>query len=322
MSLVSVIISAYNSSNFIEETLESIFMQSWSELELIITDDHSTDDTVDKSFGWIKRRGHRFSRVEILTSDVNTGVSANANRGMKAASGNWIKFIGADDTLKKDCIRDNMEWVTLNPEIKVLLSCVEIYQDTISPANLVGLVPNEKQEHGWLLEPDRSACSQYKMLLISDRINNSPSMFIERAALMSVGGFDENYRLLEDYPLWLNLTRRGVKIHFMNKTTVNYRRHSGAIKNKTAKSIISSNYFAQEEFRKVYTYPYLPLDIKWAQRYKWYSSRIFRIESFNRDRVLNKALFKLLTVWLNPFAYLFFVKKLIYPALRDDEFYL
>lgn len=110
MSLVSVIISTYNSAAFIIETLESILHQSWKEIELIITDDASTDDTVTICRHWLEVNSGRFTGVQVITSEVNTGVSANANRGLRAAKGEWVKFIGSDDTLLPGCIEDNMHF--------------------------------------------------------------------------------------------------------------------------------------------------------------------------------------------------------------------
>lgn len=99
MTLVSVIISTYNSSRFIVETLESILNQKWPDVELIITDDSSTDNTIDICRQWVSDNSERFCNCRIITSEINTGVSANANRGLLSASGVWVKFLGSDDTL-------------------------------------------------------------------------------------------------------------------------------------------------------------------------------------------------------------------------------
>ena len=85
MSLVSVITATYNSSDFITETLDSIFNQTWEAVELIITDDNSLDDTVEVCRQWLNAKSSRFIRTELITSEVNTGVSGNANRGLMAA---------------------------------------------------------------------------------------------------------------------------------------------------------------------------------------------------------------------------------------------
>ncbi len=321
-SSVSVIISTYNSSPFIIETLESVLNQTWHEIELIVSDDYSNDNTVEICRSWLDKNSSRFIRTDLLTSNVNTGVSANANRGLKVAIGEWVKFLGADDTLKPNCIEDNMEWLSLHHEAKVLFSKVEVYSDTFEPQNMVELTENDSWNPRSIMFPSRSAESQYRMLLLSDRIHYAPSVFMYRKTLLSVGGFDERLKLMEDYPLWLNLTKNGHRLYFMDKATVNYRRHSKAINNTNISYLISRNYFRSESFRRIYTYPYLPNDIRLNQQYIWYVSQIFRNNRLNRNKQPNRFILRLLTVYLNPFSYFARLNKLLDSNLAENEFYI
>ncbi len=321
-NLVSVIIVAYNSSPFIIETLESVLKQTWKEIELIITNDCSTDDTVEVCLKWLKENRKKFTSAEILTSDKNTGVTANANRGLYAAKGEWIKFLGADDTLKPDCIKDNMTWISSNSDIRALFSQIEVYRDTFSFHNLLKTIPESPYNLEGILTASRSAESQYKMLLLCDRIHFSPSVFLHRETLLSVGGFDEKFRMLEDYPMWLKLTKNGHKLNFMDKVTVNYRQHSKAINNTGIPTLINPNYFKLEDFRKVYSYPFLPADIRLEQRFTWYVSQIFRHEWLNRNNKSNRFLLALLTIYMNPFKYFIWLKKRLNKKLKNNEFYM
>jgi glycosyltransferase involved in cell wall biosynthesis len=321
-SLVSIIISTYNSSPFIVETLESIANQSWKEIELIITDDCSEDDTVRISQEWLKENIHRFVNTVLLQSEKNTGIAANANRGLYSAKGDWIKFLGADDTLKTGCIEDNMSRVASDPEIKVLFSRIEVYRETFEQKNLIETIPDNQFYPDGIMAPARSAESQYKMLLLCDRIHFSPSVFLHRETLLSVGGLDERFRLLEDYPLWLNLTKNGHKLHFMEKITVNYRQHSKAINNTGIHFLINPNYFRLEDFRRIYTYPYLPAAIRLNQRFTWYASQVFRCNWLNRNNMFNRSLHSLLTSYLNPFKYYIFLKKRSCRSQKNNEFYM
>jgi len=125
-SLITVVVVAYNSSSFIIEALDSVYNQTWRKIELIVTDDCSNDNTVELCHSWMDIHKSRFVRIKMVTSEKNTGVSGNANRGLYSANGEWIKFIGADDALKPTCIEDNIRWISEHPEIKVLLSRVEV----------------------------------------------------------------------------------------------------------------------------------------------------------------------------------------------------
>jgi len=321
MRLVTVIIVAYNSEPFIHETLESVLNQTWGDIELIITDDCSVDATVSICNKWLKDNKHRFVSTRMITSDVNTGVTGNANRGLFYANGEWVKFLGADDSLKTNCLELNMNWISCHPEIKVLFSKVEIYRDSLQPDNLVVITEDDSSDPKSIMSPDRSAQSQYKMLLISDRIHYTPSAFINRETLLLLGGFDENYKYLEDYPLWLKLTKIDMKLFFMNEITVKYRQHSRALNNLSVKRLIKPNYFHSENLRRAYTYPFLPIDIMLCQRFNWYALQIFRFDFINHDNLFNRFLFSLVTIYLNPFKYLIWLKIHLNKKLISSEFY-
>jgi glycosyltransferase involved in cell wall biosynthesis len=320
--LVSVIITTYNSTSFIIDTFESIAGQTWQELELVVTDDCSTDNTVEVSRQWMREKRDRFYRAELLTTVKNKGVSANANRGLRAAKGEWIKFLGADDTLKTNCIADNMEFVASDPGIKVLFSQVEVYKDNFNANNLLKTIPGVISPSGSILSTGISAESQYKMLLLSDRIHFTPSLFIHRDTLLSVGGFDERFPLLEDYPLWLNLTKAGHRLCFMDKVTVNYRRHSAAINNTNIDYLIKPNYFRTEKFRSIYTYPNLPWDLRMNARFSWFASQVFRCNWLNINNKRNILIHSILTVWLNPFRYYIWLRKRFNKELQENGFYV
>ncbi len=318
---VSVIVVTYNSSPFVVETLESIASQTWEDIELIITDDCSVDNTVEVCRNWLSNQSKRFIRSEILLFEKNTGVSANVNRGLLSARGDWVKFIGGDDTLKPGCIEDNISWIDSHEEVKVLFSRLEIYKDTFETNNLLITTPGVPYDQKGLLAPDRSAESQYKMLLLSDRIHFTPTAFFHRETLHAMGGFDERFKMLEDYPLWLSLTKNGYKLCFMDKVTVNYRRHSNAINNTGNPFLINPNYYTSEEFRKIYIYPYLPVDLRLNAKFYWYVSQIFRFNWINRNTYVTRFFLEFLTVYLNPFNYFIFLKKRLVKGVKNNEFY-
>jgi glycosyltransferase involved in cell wall biosynthesis len=324
MPLITVVICTYNSSHFILETLESVKLQTYNDIELIISDDASIDDTLKKVKDWIGRVENRarFCKVEILGVPENTGVGANANRGLKVAQGEWVKFLGGDDTLKPDCIENNMSFLSQRPEIRVLFSRAEVYKNTFEPLNLLYSTQDDTLNPKSIMASGRSSESQYKMLLTSDRIHFTPTAFLHRKTLLSVGGFDEKFKFLEDYPLWLTLTKSGIKLYCMDKVTVNYRLHLKALNNTGNKYLINLNYFRSEGFRKVYTYPFIPTDLRLAQRFNWYVSQIFRWNFLNRDTKLNKTLLVILTIYLNPFKYIIRLRKLFNMDKNSFEFYL
>ena len=320
-TLVSVIIVTYNSADFILETLESVANLTWQDMELIITDDCSADHTVKLSENWLKDHQKRFRRTAVVTSGVNTGVSANANRGLKEAAGEWVKFLGGDDAFAPGFLTKSMAYVTAHPEVRVLFSQLDVYRETFEKKNYLRTTPEEIASDS-IFRPGRTVEGQFRMLLCADRIHFTPTAFLHRQTLLSVGGFDERFRDFEDYTLWLNLTRNGHKLHFMHEVTVKYRMHDRALNNKPVPRVVNPNYFKEEKMRRIYTYPYMPLDLRLQARFIWVVGQIFRWERLNRYNPFSRFTWNLLTGYLNPFTYYIAIKKRLRPELRENELYL
>lgn len=112
--LVSVRVLTYNSSEHIVETLDSVYQQTYRNIELVISDDCSKDDTINICQKWLKSHKDRFANVVFLTSPVNTGVCANSKRSMDAATGDWIKGMGGDDLLTPNAIEEYLSFTVTN----------------------------------------------------------------------------------------------------------------------------------------------------------------------------------------------------------------
>lgn len=97
--LISVIIPAYNSASRIKFTLESIISQNWPELEIILIDDASSDDTVKISREVLKSSGRNFT---LHIHESNMGVSVSRNDGLNLSHGDFISFIDGDDVIDKN----------------------------------------------------------------------------------------------------------------------------------------------------------------------------------------------------------------------------
>lgn len=318
--LVTIAVATYNSGKFLEETLESIFVQTYENIELIISDDGSVDDTLEISKKWLNKNGGRFAKTKLLTVKKNTGIASNCNRILKYSEGNWLKYCSGDDALLPDCITDNMNYVNMYPGIKVVFSFCRKYADTFIEKNFLGLVPAASPNN--IINNSITAESQYKLLLLSDRITFTPSGFINRETQLEVGGFSEAWNYQEDYPMWLALTKAGHKLYFMEKETVKYRQHIRATNNFKSNLLIKPNYFRTEVFRRKNVYPNLPWDVRWNMRFIWYVTQLFRIKWFNRETTFNKSIHSFLTIYINPFKYFIYIKKYLVKQLKYNGFYM
>ena len=301
--LVSVPITTYNSTNFILETLESIYNQNYKELELIISDDFSTDGTIEKVDEWIKleRVKTRFARIEFIKVAHNTGVSANCNRCVNASNSDWIILVAGDDILLPNCIEENMKFVATNQEAKIVFSQVRVYQDTFVEKNFLQTIPQHYPEN--LMHQSFTAEDQYKILLLSDRISYTPSFFLNKKAIQNVGGYDETNRLVEDYPMWLKLTGCGEKLHYFHKETVGYRMHSNATNNNGQDVLVKSSVINNFQIRKKYAHQHLPKLLVLDESWVYSTAILFKKLGIIKKTKLNQTLYKLTTVYFNPFFY-------------------
>ena len=301
------------------ETLESVKAQTWLNIELLVSDDCSTDNTVELCSQWLAANKDRFVRTEIITVPQNTGVSANCNRCIKASAAEWIKFIAGDDILLPNCIEDNMQFVAANKNASIIFSQVLIYQDDFVEEHFVAAVPGKFPMN--LMNPVFSADDQYRLLLLSDRINYTPSYFFRKQTLLEVGGYDEENKLVEDYPMWLKLTKAGNRLFYFHKATVGYRRHQQALNNMADYGLFKPLLLKAAAVRQKFVFPYLPWDIAGREKHELMVSRFFQRTGMNKKTALFSSLYKIATVYLNPFRYIIFFKKKMMKKGNKNIFY-
>jgi alpha-1,3-rhamnosyltransferase len=247
--LVSIIVISYFSAEYILETLESIKAQTYKRIELIITDDGSTDNTLDICREWLSLNEDRFVRTELLTVSSNTGIPSNCNRGLQASHGEWLKFIAGDDLLDKDCIINNMDFATTFPEANVIISKYRVFYSRNDQSSNNVRPPEEIWSFFKLSTDDQLKFMRFRgeHLILG--------MVIKRDTLEAVGGFDEKYRLFEDLPLLLVLLEHGNRFYFLPLITAYYRRNIVAVSNpntETYKLLLSEMLDAYRRFRRPY----------------------------------------------------------------------
>jgi glycosyltransferase involved in cell wall biosynthesis len=217
--IVSVALISYNSSATIKETLESILGQTHGacNIELIISDDGSVDETRHIVNEWIGLHKDSFYRVEFFDNDVNQGVSKNCNIAWKSCTSDWIKSIAADDVLLENCITDNVDYVRGNVDIDICFSPVLAFSDLTGEVRYK--TPTTSKDIAFYQMP---ASRQLNSLLKGNKVP-APSAFIKRSVLHAIGYADERFHLMEDLPLWIKFLENDHKLYFFDVPTVKYR---------------------------------------------------------------------------------------------------
>ncbi len=243
-TLVSICVLAYNSEETIIETLESIYSQTYRNIELIISDDGSKDSTVKIAETWIQNHKNRFVNTYILTVFKNMGVPSNCNRAVAVCNGKWIKLIAADDCLLPNCIKDNIDFVITNPEILISYSR---YYGFESIAGQIRTYENILKS-SFYNEFDTEPKKQLKIYIIRG-YNIIPTLFVAKKIINKVGGFIEKYKLFEDTPFITKVLSYNVKIHHLPKYTVLYRINNDSITKANTKTYFFNISFERTKFQ-------------------------------------------------------------------------
>ena len=184
MNTISAIIPTFNRSSTLLRAIDSVLNQTFSCLEVIVVDDGSTDDTEKLLQSYIESKKIKYIKT------VNRGVSAARNLAIEEAKGNWVSFLDSDD-----------EWLPEKNQMQ--LSCFEKTKLPLIHGEEIwirkGKRVNSKNKHkkfgGDIFEKCLPLCL----------ISPSASM-IKKSALKSIGLFNEDYLVCEDYDLWLRFT--------------------------------------------------------------------------------------------------------------------
>jgi len=185
--LVSVIIPCFNADLYVKKAVESIMNQLYTNLEIIVINDCSTDGTKEilKSLEKID------SRIIYLENEVNLKLIKTLNKGLEVAKGKYIVRMDADDISHADRILKQVNYMENNPDIGVLGTNALFFGDNYK-SHLT-----KKYEDNKII--------QAQLFVESPFIH--PSIMVKRELLIEVGGYSEKYDQVEDYGLWVELSK-------------------------------------------------------------------------------------------------------------------
>lgn len=243
--LVSVLVMSFNASAYIIDVLESIKKQTYQNIELVIADDASRDNTVALAQEWLAENQSYFTQYKICASKENRGTCRNLNEGLRNCSGSYIKPIAADDILMPDCIADCLEYCLKHQAEMVIGDALWVLEDGVTETpHLEG--PMSKEAFYSF-----DAGKQYQILLEHNNIICTPGEFYKKEFLERFGGFDEEYDIIEDYPFWLKITKAGEAIHYLDKQVVKYRQSATSATNPEKNTAIY-NVRASKASKKIF----------------------------------------------------------------------
>lgn len=195
--LVSVCIPVYNNADYVGETIDSILAQTYQNIELIMVDDNSTDD----SYRVLQDYAKKDERVKIYRNESNLGMSGNWNRCLELCTGEILKLVCADDLLSPHIIERELEIFEKYPEV------VLVESDT----RLVNL---DGKYRGWYRRYPRSgivdgAIIVRKGFFSQDYFGAPQANSFRRGAYEQVKGFSPEFHYIVDYDFFVNIAKLG-----------------------------------------------------------------------------------------------------------------
>ena len=212
---VSVIIPVYNSEKYIEQTIDSVLNQTYKNIEIIVINDGSIDNTEKILESYVNKNQIIYIKKE------NGGPAAARNLGIKQAQGEYVAFLDSDDIWEPNKIEEQIKLTAKQKEPVVIFS-------------KRFLLPSLKHDDTKLFSG-----YIYKNLIKNNFITNS-SVFIDRKIINDIGQINESPTLfaIEDYEYWLRISKKYC-FFYVDLPLVGYRIHEKQINKTTKKHQIS-----------------------------------------------------------------------------------
>jgi glycosyltransferase involved in cell wall biosynthesis len=206
---VSVIIITYNYGRFISHTLESVLSQNISDMEIIVVDDGSTDNTSQILEKYYPRITYIYQ--------ANAGQSAARNTGLRACTGEFIQFLDSDDILEANKISIQVQYMNNHPDAMIAVCPNKLFTKLNSKGRPV--VSGE-----WHLFP-----KDLDLYLCFFNIAPPHAFLFRRKVFCKIGWFDSEVDNCEDYDILLRSLALGFIPHYISSCKVFYRRHKKSV---------------------------------------------------------------------------------------------
>ena len=255
LPIVSIVIPAYNGATYIKKTIQSVLDQTYTNIELLVLDDGSTDETVEiletfgDSFYW--------------SSHKNIGQSATLNKGWGMAKGEMLSYLSVDDLLEPDAVSKSVKYLLDHPE-----TIMTYGNYTLIDAN------------GCFIKKFNAPEFNYKDLLSKVIVQPGPGVFFRRDAFQQIGGWDTSFHQMPDYDYWLRLGLLGdfKKLPF---TLASFRVHEDS--QTYAESSIKKSEECLMIMNKYFSNAQLPIHLRYLESTAYSYAHIFSARTHIRS---------------------------------------
>lgn len=214
--LVSVVIPCYNHAKFVRETIQSVINQDYQNIELIIIDDGSKDNSADVIREMMPACQARFARFDFRCRP-NKGLCATLNEALEWCVGEYFSLTASDDILKESKVSTQLAMMLAGKEKRIVGVFVGI--EHIDSDNKVIRTRGRELEFG------------FKEVFLRTAFMPGQAVMLNRASLAAVNGYDAAMKI-EDLDVFLKLSSLGGRFYSIKEPLVRYRRHDDNLSSK------------------------------------------------------------------------------------------
>lgn len=217
---ISVVMSVYNGEEYLDASVKSILSQTFSDFELIIIDDCSTDGSSEM----LASLSESDPRIRLLRNESNLGLTKSLNAGIRSAKGEYVARMDADDICMPDRLELQLAFMSSDPSLDL------IYADTL-------LIDKNANPICRSWRPNT-----VKKVLDCLEVHNfipHPTVMFKKSTFDKVGGYDEQYLTGQDLNLWLRMREQRCRFGYLNAVVLKYRLNPSSVR-----SYLSSYWFS------------------------------------------------------------------------------
>jgi glycosyltransferase involved in cell wall biosynthesis len=263
MPKVTVVIPAYNAMKFLPETVESVLAQTFSDLELLIVNDGSSDNILQ----WATNITD--DRVKLISQE-NQGVSAARNTGIMQSNGEYLAFLDADDLWKSTKLEKQIRRFEEYPEAGLVYTWTNLVDAFSKPINRV--IASKLEGNVW------------EQIIVANMIGNGSSAMIRRSCFETVGMFDSELSGAADRDMWIRIA-----VHYpfavVKEPLTLWRQHTNSMSKKHQEMIQDLRRTIEKNFQSV------PLDLLYLQNRSYSYMNLYQSWNSVDEGNIEKAIY-------------------------------
>ncbi len=221
MFMISIITASYNYSEYIRETIESVINQTYTDWEMIIVDDCSTDNSVEiiKSFD--------DDRIKLYVNEKNLGLSKTIHKALEKATGDWVVFLESDDKITSDYLERKIEITQKYPEVNLIFNDCEFFGDESRIKTFNTALAKTRS----VLKNKQYPQNMFYEFYHNNKIFTFSAVMAKRSDLLKIS-YNPKLDYLLDWHLWIQMAYLG-KFYYISDKLTFWRLHQNSYISKS-----------------------------------------------------------------------------------------